>query len=152
MQRGWREEPAAAGGCQCGAVRYRVAAGPAKSVVCHCRMCQRATGGIFAPLMEVPMTRVTWDGAPAEWASSDRATRGFCARCGTPLYYRSDDTVELMAGTLAPPFAFRPFEQIAVESRHGWLDGLDTLPRIATPAGYAVRSNQAPETPVGGAA
>jgi hypothetical protein len=145
MQRGWREEPAAAGGCQCGAVRYRVAAGPAKSVVCHCRMCQRATGGVFAPLIDVPRDRVTWAGTPAEWASSDRAVRRFCATCGTPRCYRSDDTVERMAGTLAPSFLFRPFEQIALESRHGWLDRLDALPRIATPDGYRVRSNQAPE-------
>lgn len=145
MQRGWKDEPQAQGGCQCGAVRYTVAAGPAKSVVCHCRMCQRATGNAFAPLLEVPRDRVTWAGTPAEWASSDRATRGFCATCGTPLYYRSDDTVEIMAGTLAPPFAFRPTEQIAVESERPWLADLPHLPRIATPPGYAVVSRQAPE-------
>lgn len=145
MQRGWREEPAATGGCQCGTVRYAITAGPAKSVVCHCRMCQRATGGAFAPLMEVPSDRITWTGTPVEWASSDVAVRGFCATCGTPLFYRSGETTEVMAGTLAPPFVFRPCEQIAVESRHGWLDGLPDLPRIATPDGYRVMSNQAVE-------
>lgn len=145
LPRGWREEPGATGGCQCGAVRYRLAAGPAKSVVCHCRMCQRATGGAFAPLMEVPSDRIAWDGSPAEWASSDVATRGFCAACGTPLYYRSGDTTELMVGTISPPFTFRPHEQIAVESRHGWLDGLNDLPRIETPATYRVASRQSPE-------
>lgn len=145
MKRGWREEPEARGGCQCGAVRYRIAAGPAKSVVCHCRMCQRATGNAFAPLMEVPSERIDWTGAPAEWASSDIAVRGFCATCGTPLYYRSGETTEIMAGTLAPPFAFRPFEQIAVESRRPWLADLPHLPEIETPAGYRVASRQAPE-------
>jgi hypothetical protein len=127
-------------------VRYTVAPGPAKSVVCHCRMCQRATGNAFAPLLEVPSGRIGWAGTPpAEWASSDIATRGFCARCGTPLYYRSDDTTELMAGTLAPPSAFRPSEQIAVESEVHWLAGLPALPRVATPDGWRVASNQAPE-------
>ncbi|MBC7156870.1 MAG: GFA family protein [Rhodobacteraceae bacterium] len=145
MTRGWREEPAARGGCQCGAVRYSVAAGPAKSVVCHCRMCQRATGNAFAPLHEVPAAAVTWAGSPAEWASSDIARRGFCATCGTPLYYRSGDTVELMAGTLAPPFAFRPVEQIAVESRRAWVHDLATLPGIATPPDWRVASRQAEE-------
>lgn len=145
LPRGWREESEARGGCQCGAVRYRIAAGPAKSVVCHCRMCQRATGNAFAPLLEVPRDRVTWTGEPAEWASSDIAWRGFCRACGTPLYYRGGDTVEIMAGTLAPPFVFRPFEQIAVESRQGWLHALPGLPEMATPEGYRVRSNQEPE-------
>ncbi len=145
MKRGWREEPKARGGCQCGAVRYRIAAGPAKSVVCHCRMCQRASGNAFAPLMEVPSARIDWTGAPAEWASSDIAVRGFCATCGTPLYYRSGETTEIMAGTIAPPFAFRPIEQIAVESRRAWLADLPHLPEIATPADHRVASNQAPE-------
>jgi hypothetical protein len=145
MKRGWRDEPEARGGCQCGAVRYRIAAGPAKSVVCHCRMCQRATGNAFAPLLEVPTARVDWTGAPAEWASSDIAIRGFCATCGTPLYYRSGETTEIMAGTIAPSFAFRPFEQIAVESRRAWLTDLPHLAEVETPASYRVASRQAPE-------
>lgn len=145
LARGWRDEPAGHGGCQCGALRYAFDAGPAKSVVCHCRMCQRATGNAFAPLMELAAARVRWTGTAAEWASSDVAVRGFCPTCGTPVYFRSGDTVELMAGTLAPPFAFRPVEQIAVESRQGWLDDLPDLPRIETPAGYRVRSNQSKE-------
>lgn len=145
MRRGWREEPETRGGCQCGAVRYRIAAGPMKSVLCHCRMCQRATGNAFAPLLEVPSDRIAWHGTPAAWASSDLATRGFCPTCGTPLFYRSGDTTEIMAGTLAPGFSFRPLEQIAVESRRDWLAGLPLLPEIRTPATWRVRSNQAPE-------
>jgi hypothetical protein len=145
MQRGWREEPGFSGGCQCGAVRYTVAPGPGKSVICHCRMCQRATGNAFAPLLEVPSVRIVWTGTPAEWASSDVAMRGFCATCGTPLYYRSDDTTEIMAGTIAPRFAFHPFESISVESRRDWLADLPGLPEIRTPPGYVVRSFQSPE-------
>ncbi len=145
MKRGWRDEPAARGGCQCGAVRYSIAAGPAKSVVCHCRMCQRASGNAFAPLLEVPSERITWAGEPTEWASSDIAMRGFCALCGTPLYYRSGETTEIMAGTLAPPFAFRPVEQTAVESRQDWLSDVPGLPGIETPPDYRVASRQSEE-------
>ncbi|MGL4311504.1 MAG: GFA family protein [Paracoccaceae bacterium] len=145
MRRGWRDEPAFHGVCQCGAVRYNVAAGPAKSVVCHCRMCQRATGNAFAPLIEVPNDRIVWSGVPSEWASSDIAWRGFCATCGTPLFYRSSDTTEIMAGTIAPGFTFMPFESTAVESRCGWLAGLAELPEIHTPASYRVQSRQSVE-------
>jgi len=144
---GWTEHAAFRGGCQCGAVRYRVTAGPAKDCLCHCRMCQRATGNAFAPLVEVPADRVTWEGAPAEWASSSVGWRGFCAGCGTPLYFRSGGTVELMAGTLAPGTAFDPVFNAGVESRVGWLGALDRAPaRTTDPALLAVvRSHQAPE-------
>ena len=44
------DEPLAmSGGCQCGAVRFRVTSF-GRSSVCHCRMCQKATGGLFAAL------------------------------------------------------------------------------------------------------
>lgn len=145
MRRGWRDEPEIHGGCQCGAVRYRIPAGPAKSVVCHCRMCQRATGNAFAPLFETLSTRIEWAGKPAEWASSDVATRGFCPTCGTPLYYRSGDTTEVLAGTIGPGYAFHPIEQIAVESRCDWVRDLAVLPEIPTPAAWKVTSFQAPE-------
>ena len=145
MKPGWRDEPALSGGCQCGAVRYSVTPGPAKSVICHCRMCQRATGNGFAPLLELPNDRITWEGTPAEWASSDVAIRGFCRTCGTPLYYRSTDTTEIMAGTIAPGFDFRPHDNCATESRRDWVVHLADYPDRPTPATYNVRSFQAPE-------
>jgi Uncharacterized conserved protein len=147
MDRGFTEHPAFSGGCQCGAVRYRVSAGPAKDCVCHCRMCQRATGNAFAPLVEVKADRVSWEGTPAEWASSSVAWRGFCPTCGTPLYFRSDDTIEFMAGTLVAGTAFDPVYNASVESRVGWLDALTHAPSKTTdPAILAVvRSYQAPE-------
>jgi len=35
------------GGCQCGAVRYAVAAEPLRLYVCHCRECQKQSGSAF---------------------------------------------------------------------------------------------------------
>ena len=42
------------GGCQCGAVRYRLTAWPTGENVCHCRMCQKASGGPFMAFAGVP--------------------------------------------------------------------------------------------------
>jgi hypothetical protein len=57
--------PIATGGCQCGAVRYEMYVAPQNSHVCHCRMCQRATGGVFAALAGAPKSEFAWTkGAP----------------------------------------------------------------------------------------
>ncbi|MGG2476082.1 GFA family protein, partial [Rhizobium sp. BR5] len=37
-------------GCQCGAVRYRIEGGLRYPHLCHCRMCQKASGNYFMPL------------------------------------------------------------------------------------------------------
>ncbi len=48
------------GGCQCGAVRYKVE-GPLDEVsVCYCRMCQKATGGAFGLFVKVAYDKITW--------------------------------------------------------------------------------------------
>src|ERR1700741_3674507 len=68
------------GGCQCSAVCYAMHV-PAveKPHVCHCRMCQRATGGVFAALAGCPKAKLEWTrGKPAFYASSNLAKRGFC--------------------------------------------------------------------------
>jgi hypothetical protein len=150
MRDGWKMERSVTGGCQCGAVRYAIAAGPAKSTVCHCRMCQRATGNAFAPLFEVMADALTWQGMPATWASSDACERGFCAICGTPLFYRGiqRDTVEIMAGTMTA-HDYQPIANHGTESRAAWLSHLNTLPDRATffDPGETITSRQSSELP-----
>ncbi|WP_126978337.1 GFA family protein [Frigidibacter oleivorans] len=130
----WIETPAAEGSCQCGAVRYRIAAGPTRASVCHCRMCQRQVGGPYAAFLKLPADRVTWLAEPAWFASSDIAERGFCPACGTPLAFRSfgEDQIEVTEGSLPAGFPFRPVRQFGMESRLGWIDHLAGLPGEAT--------------------
>ena len=47
------------GGCQCGAVRYRVTGPLIDPSICHCRMCQKAFGSLFAPLVGVKLDGFT---------------------------------------------------------------------------------------------
>lgn len=117
------------GACQCGAVKYSVAPGPARQTVCHCRMCQRATGNAFAPLMEVDNDRITWDGYAKTYASSNVAERGFCDACGTPLFYRrkGGDSTEFMVGTIDTKIDYRPIANHGAESRLGWVFGLASV-------------------------
>jgi hypothetical protein len=115
------------GGCQCGAVRYR-ASELRGSAICHCRMCQKAFGNYFAPL--VTGVGVVWTrGEPAWFQSSNRARRGFCAACGTPLCYLEEEGgVELAVGTLDDPMLAPPTKQINVASRVAIFDHLAEVP------------------------
>jgi hypothetical protein len=116
------------GGCQCGAVRFAVDGALGRASICHCRMCQKAFGAFYGPLVDA--TGVRWTrGAPKHFQSSNRARRGFCADCGTPLTFEPDDgPVELAIGAFDDPAAIRPAIQHDLAARLPWLGALDTLP------------------------
>ena len=108
------------GGCQCGAVRYRVEGTLGDPHLCHCRMCQKAAGNFFAALIGVPRDALRWTrGAPATFNSSDKAARGFCARCGTPLTYDYFESkhINLTTGSFDEPARFAPRMQFGVEGQ-----------------------------------
>lgn len=119
------------GGCQCGRVRYTAEIADDEAYLCHCRMCQRATGGVSIAFRNVPLADVTWQREPDRYRSSSFAQRGFCRECGTPLTYERDgaDRLDLTVGSFDEPFGFRPVSHSGVESWHeAWLDtrGLPT--------------------------
>ena len=103
----------ATGGCLCGAVRYEVR-GPLRDVVlCHCNECRRWTGHVLAAtaarsddLIVVRADGLRWFDSPA----SDRgARRGFCALCGSSLFWepRGAGTTSIAAGSLDQPTGLR---------------------------------------------
>lgn len=123
------------GGCQCGAVRYRATAMLDNAHLCHCRMCQKAVGNIFAALVAAPNDALEWTrGTPATFRSSEHVDRGFCAACGTPLYYRNlaGSRTNLTLGSLDHPTAFPPKTQMGTEARMPWFDTLPGLRDIGT--------------------
>lgn len=121
----------ATGGCQCGRVRYAVALEDDEAYLCHCRMCQRATGGVSIALKGVARADVTWTTRePDRYRSSPIARRGFCSHCGTPLTFEFSDEasthMDLTVGSFDDPGRFRPVSHFAIESRHErWLDTRD---------------------------
>lgn len=107
-------------------MRYSVAIGNDDAYLCHCRYCQRATGGVAAALKQVPRAAVAWTAAePERYRSSPIAARAFCGECGTPLTYEGDgsDGMDLTVGSFDEPYRFRPVEHSGVEGRHdAWVD------------------------------
>jgi hypothetical protein len=122
------------GGCQCGAVRYAFSQKPKGSHICHCRMCQKAFGAFYAPLVGGPMESfAVTRGEIALFRSSDQVERGFCRNCGTPLSfaYIDGDWMSVSIGSLDNPEAFPPKDQHGVESRIPWANAIGELPDVA---------------------
>jgi hypothetical protein len=123
------------GGCQCGAVRYRLDAEPFDANVCHCRMCQKASGGPFMAFASVGrdafhITR----GEIASFRSSEIAERGFCRDCGTPLTYDGLGArhISVTIGSLDDVNAVAPHTQLGVEAEANWLRLALGLPATRT--------------------
>lgn len=119
------------GGCQCGRVRYTAEINPDHAYLCHCRMCQRATGGVSIAFIGLPKSAMHWDSEPDWYASSTFAKRPFCSACGTPLGFAFDEgeNMDITLGSLDEPYGIAPNWHFAAEKIHEqWLD-TSHLPR-----------------------
>ena len=118
------------GGCQCGAVRYHATEMFDNAHICHCRMCQKAVGHIFAALVAAPREVITWTrGTPARFRSSEHVDRGYCRDCGTPLFYDNTEgnRVNFTIGSLDRPELFPPHANTGNEGRVPWFDTLTSI-------------------------
>lgn len=121
------------GGCQCGAVRFRLSGMLVDASICHCRMCQKAFGGYYAPLVSVRGAAFAWTrGQPRRFASSNLVWRAFCSDCGTPLSYEAPDGLAIAAGAFDEPARLPPTHQYGLESKLPFVDSLPSLPGTRT--------------------
>jgi hypothetical protein len=121
------------GGCQCGAIRYRVNGEPAMAAICHCSMCRRAHAAPAVAWAMFPEDRFTLAaGTLAVYASSPGAQRCFCARCGTQIVFRADflpGLIDVAIGSLDRPEAIAPSFHYWDSRRLPWVEFADGLPR-----------------------
>lgn len=124
------------GGCLCGAVRYEASAGPVFSGNCHCKDCQKTSGGPYVPAMTFVRSTVTFTGTPTWYRSQGDSghwiERGFCPTCGANIFAHMEVMPELLvirAGTLDEGSHFKPALDFFVASAQPW-DHMDpTLPK-----------------------
>lgn len=122
------------GGCQCGRIRYSAAIASDDAYLCHCRMCQRATGGVSIAFANLKKAALHWDTEPDWYQSSPIARRPFCSACGTPLgfAYPDSENIDLTVGSFDDPSRFVPKTHFGAESLHeAWID-TRALPRYRT--------------------
>lgn len=122
------------GGCACGRVRYGAAIDDDEAYLCHCRMCQRATGGVSIAFKNVEKAKVSWQTEPDWFRSSPIAQRPYCSACGTSLGFAfpDGDRIDLSVGSFDDPSRFRPTSHFGVESIHrAWIN-TEGLPEMRT--------------------
>lgn len=76
------------GKCLCGAVTLHIQHDKPSMSACHCSICRRWTGGPFMSIESHKAPHIDGLEHVRTYASSEWAERGFCARCGTHLFYR----------------------------------------------------------------
>ncbi|MEA1071253.1 GFA family protein [Sphingomonas sp. LY160] len=123
-----------AGGCACGAVRFEAEIAEDDAYLCHCRMCQRATGSVSIAFKNLAQKDMRWLSGPDWYDSSPIAKRPYCAKCGTSMgfQFKEGPNLDLTVAAFDDPSRFKPTSHFGAESIHrNWLN-TEGLPETRT--------------------
>lgn len=104
------------GGCLCGAVRFSARGKPWRVGICHCLDCRKHHGALFHASAIFPQSAVEISGTTRDFAG-----RHFCPQCGSSVFSRSGDEIELNLGALDEPNRFTPTYELWTIRREAWL-------------------------------
>lgn len=116
------------GGCQCGAVRYRIASARLVSYACHCRECQKQSASAFG--LSVPAAKSGFEitGDTGAWRrptdSGSYTDCYFCKTCGTRIYHAGANRpgmVTIKGGSLDNAADLVPVAHIWTASKLAWV-------------------------------
>ena len=118
------------GGCQCGAVRYRVSKLPLTLYCCHCTECQAQSSSAFgmSMLVERAALEVDWPSMKVWTRPTDSGNRlecHFCPTCGSRLFHVGSgdtDIVSVKAGSLDDRSVLVPVGHIWTGSAQPWFE------------------------------
>jgi hypothetical protein len=127
------ETLSATGGCYCGKVRYRASRLRPQVTECHCSQCRRQSGHRWAATA-ADMDDLEIEGADAiTWfAATADASRGFCATCGSTLFWKPADETRMgiLAASVDEPNGLSLAKHVFVESKGRYYEIDDGLPRF----------------------
>lgn len=126
------------GGCNCGAIRYRLTGDPLAVAVCHCANCRRQSGSAFSVNVIVRANSMDMTGEVTTWEDNDTESgqpvlRQFCATCGSPirsLSAASPKVAIVKAGTADDPGRFTPAIHVWIASALPWVEIPANLPQF----------------------
>ena len=102
--------------CLCGEVRIVATGEPYRVGLCHCLDCRKNSGSLFQALAMFPEEAVAIEGGTREFAG-----RHFCPRCGSSVFARSGDEIEVALGAFDAPDRFTPTYELWTVRRESWL-------------------------------
>lgn len=103
-------------GCLCGAVRLTTQGDPFRVGICHCLDCRKHHGALFHASAIFPETAVSIAGETTEYKG-----RHFCPACGSSVYGRSNNEIEVSLGAFDAIDEFRPTYELWLKRRELWL-------------------------------
>lgn len=118
------------GSCLCGDIRFETEADPLGASMCHCGQCRKQSGGIWSSAY-VKDADLTITG-PVNWyEASDTAKRGFCARCGSYLFWKAHDeeTTSFALGAVEAPTGLMIEKHIFVGDKGDFYEIADGVPQ-----------------------
>ena len=126
------------GGCNCGAVRYRLAGDPITVAVCHCANCRRQSGSAFSVNVVMAEGAMTLTGELTTYEDPDTESgqpvlRQFCAACGSPIRSitaASPQMAIVKAGTADDPGQFVPAIHVWTDTALPWVEIPANLPQF----------------------
>jgi len=104
------------GGCLCGDVRIVARGKPYRVGLCHCLDCRKHHGALFFAAAMFPADAVTIEGETRDYRG-----RHFCPRCGSPVFGRVGDEIEVHLGSLDAPDQLTPTYELWTIRREAWL-------------------------------
>lgn len=104
------------GGCLCGNIRFIASGRPYRVGICHCLDCRKHQGALFHASAIFPEASVNMEGETRDYAG-----RFFCPRCGSSVFSRSGDEIEVNLGSLDQPDQFKPTYELWTIRRESWL-------------------------------
>lgn len=121
------------GSCLCGAVRFRTRGALRGVVYCHCTQCRKQSGH-FVAATNAKDADIAIEGEQAiKWyQASDAAKRGFCATCGSLLFWKHNDldSISIMAGSFDRPSGLTDESYIFVGDKGDYYEICDGLPQF----------------------
>jgi len=119
------------GGCFCGSIRYEIDDGEYIVANCHCSMCRRTSAAPFVTWMVAPTVAFRYlSGEPEVLQSSEKGTRYFCSKCGTPIACVNTDHpehIDVTTGSLDAPGDYAPTVAVFEDTKLPWLSVTESV-------------------------
>jgi hypothetical protein len=123
------------GGCLCGDIRIEATGQPLRVGLCHCLDCRKHHGSLFHAYAIYSQYAVKVEGGPRDYSG-----RFFCPRCGSSIFARSGDEIEVALGALDAPDLLVPTYELWTIRRESWLPRFPVAHRYERDRGQSDKS------------